>query len=445
MNLTVILVCFLASIFFAIVADSLRNFLRSRLAYLCRLRGKEARFGRILRDDEPALQVCEFAQISLLIVAIFLWALERFHAVRPMTDGQLWIDIAATVIFSWFLIRVVPWTISRVAAESVLYRFWPLIHLLLLAARPLLGMVRKVDMFMHRLAGRSDPTPENLETFAEEIQSVVDEGEREGILESHSGRMIQRVMELREEDVRAVMTPRTDIVSIQANCTLAEAREQLLEAGHSRIPVVDGSMDGIMGILYARDLLGAFSQEGSGQKSLQDIVRPPFYVPETTTINTLLDRMKQERLHLAIVLDEYGGVTGLVTLEDILEEIVGDIADEFDERPEELYRVIDPQTLWVDARMHLDELNELFELTLPDDKDFDTIGGFVFSELGRVPKRGEQLLWDPLRITVLEVTERKLEALEIYSPVPWPHDVTVPRPDHPHPDNSHSDNLSSSR
>lgn len=431
-NPIIALICFLASMFFAIITDSLRNFLRSRLAYVCRLRGNEARFGLILRDDEAALQTCEFLQIATFIIALGLITLERSVEEPPLIWWQLWGEILGAVVACWLLVGVLPWTISRVAAESVLYRCWPLIQALVTISRPLRFLVRRMDTLMHRIAGRSDPTPENLETFAEEIQSVVDEGEREGILESHSGRMIQRVMELREEDVRAVMTPRTDVISIQASCTLVEAREQLLEAGHSRIPVVDGSMDGIIGILYARDLLGSFTQE-EADKPLREIVRPPFYVPETTTINTLLDRMKQERLHLAIVLDEYGGVTGLVTLEDILEEIVGDIADEFDDRPEALYRVIDSQTLWVDARMHLDELNELFELNLPDDKDYDTIGGFVFSEMGRVPKQGEQLIWDQLRITVMEVTERKLEEIELYSTVPWPRDVML-----------RSDNLSSS-
>ncbi|WP_437226702.1 hemolysin family protein [Planctomicrobium sp. SH661] len=417
-NAIVVVLCFLLSAFFATICESLRNFLRSRLAYLCRVRGNETRFGLILRDDELALQVCELAKLTTLVTSLMLATDARNWPSEPASHRQFWFDLVTALVITWLAIRVIPWSISRVAAESVLYRCWPLIQILIPVVRPILVVARWIDTLMHRVAGRSDPTPENLETFAEEIQSVVDEGEREGILESHSGRMIQRVMELREDDVRSVMTPRTDMVAIQASCSLEEARRQLLEAGHSRIPVVDGSMDDIVGLLYARDLLECFV-DGEG-KSLRDIVRPPFYVPETTTINALLDRMKLERLHLAIVLDEYGGVTGLVTLEDILEEIVGDIADEFDERPEELFQVIDPHTLWVDARMHLDELNELFDLNLPDDKDFDTIGGFVFSELGRVPKQGEQLTWDQLRITVMEVTERKLVRLELYSTVPWP-------------------------
>ena len=420
-NLIIAVILFLVSVFFATVSDSLRNFLRSRLAGVCRIRGKEDRFGLILRDDEVALRACQFVQVTTFVLAIILFTLHRYWHLPEITTWQLWGDLLLVALACWLTVWVFPWTVSRVAAEPILYCSWPLIQLMVLMTRPALVLVRQIDTLIHRIAGRSDPSPENLETFAEEIQSVVDEGEREGILESHSGRMIQRVMELREEDVRAVMTPRTEIVSIQASCSLSTAREELLAAGHSRIPVVDGSMDEIIGVLYARDLLESFIN-GQEQRPLVELVRPPFYVPETTTINTLLDRMKQERLHLAIVLDEYGGVTGLVTLEDILEEIVGDIADEFDDRPEELFRFLDAYTLRVDARMHLDELNALFDLDLPDDKDFDTIGGFVFSELGRVPKQGEQLQWEQLRITVVAVTERKLEELDLFSPVPWPRD-----------------------
>ncbi|SFH63458.1 hemolysin family protein [Planctomicrobium piriforme] len=415
----VALACFLTSVFFATVSESLRNFLRSRLAYVCRSRNNVDRFGQILRDDEAALQASQLIQLTTLTASLVLVLASPAGDWFPLGHGRLWFDVLSLATVCWLLIGVFPWAVSRVAAEYVLYYFWPLISGLTIGLLPMLSLARRIDTLMHRIAGRSDPEPESVEKFTEEIQSVVDEGEREGLLESRAGRMIQRVMELQEEDVRAVMTTRTDIITIQANCSLEEARRQLLDAGHSRIPLVEGSTDDIVGILYARDLLETLSLS-DGKKELREIVRPALYVPETTTIDALLERMKQERLHLAIVLDEYGGVTGLVTLEDILEEIVGDIADEFDEREEELYEIIDPYTVRVDARMHLDELNEQFDLNLPDERDFDTIGGFVFSQLGRIPKKGERLVWEQLAITILEATERKLVRLELRSTVPWP-------------------------
>jgi putative hemolysin len=425
--------CFLASMFFAVVCECLRNFLRSRLAFVCRIHHREDRFGIILRDDEAALQASGALGLLTLLLAVLLGGYQRY-GIGTVTGWTVAIDGVVLVAVSWILLVVVPWTLSRVAAEYILFHAWPVIHWSTRCMQPMLSIARRIDTLSHRVAGRQDPQPENLETIAEEIQSVVDEGEREGILESRSGKMIQRVMELRQEDVRAVMTPRTDIVTVQAECSLSEARQQLLQSGHSRIPVVDGSTDDIVGILYARDLLEHMgngeapretdadaAEAGSGPPvTLREIVRPPFYVPETTSIDALLDRMKQERLHMAIVLDEYGGVTGLVTLEDILEEIVGNIEDEFDPAEAEQVQVVDEHTIWVDARMHLDELNDAFDLTLPEDRDFDTIGGFVFSELGRVPKTGEKFNWDKLQITVLEATDRKLIRLQLTNSDPWP-------------------------
>lgn len=419
-NTIAAIVCFLASMFFACICYSLRNYRRHRLAFLCRSRKNEARFGQILKEDEPALLACELAGIAALAVALVLAAFIRsWHHADHITSTQLWGFLVTAAVVSWLAVRLFPWALSRVAAEPILYRSWPLIRGVSLALRPLVKLAGRIDTLVHRAAGRSDPQPDTMETFTQEIQSVVDEGERAGVLESRAGRMIQRVMELRLEDIRAVMTPRTDIISISVECTLDEARDRLLEAGHSRIPVIEGTPDEIAGILYARDLLESLAQP-EPRKSLREIVRAPFYVPETTTVDALLERMKRERMHLAIVLDEYGGVTGLVTLEDILEEIVGDIADEFDEREEALYQVVDPHTLRVDARMHLDELNELFDLSLPEDRDFDTIGGFVFSELGRIPSQGERLEWQGLRILVLEATPRKLIRLELSHNVAWP-------------------------
>lgn len=415
----IVIVCILLSIFFSAVCESLRNFLRSRLAFVCRLQKNEERFGTILRDDELALQAAESIRLVTLGIALLQGGLTHYHAAGPVSTLSFWSDLIVVSVFIWLGLWVIPWSISRVAAEHVLFHTWPLIHLSIRIVQPLISVGQRIDTFIHRMAGLQDPTPENLETLTEEIQSVVDEGEREGILASRAGKMIHRVMELRQEDVRAVMTPRTDILTIQADQTIEEARKQLLDAGHSRVPVVEGSADNIVGILYARDLL---EHVGNGNETiaLKDIVREAFYVPETNSIDTLLNRMKQEGLHLAIVLDEYGGVTGLVTLEDILEEIVGDIADEFDEQEDDRIEWLDRHTMIVDARMHIDEMNDLFDLELPEDRDFDTLGGLVFSELERVPKQGERFDWNGIQFTVVESTDRKIIRIQLYSAVAWP-------------------------
>ena len=423
-NFLFVVGCFLLCIFYSLVCESLKYFLRSRLAYVCRLQQNEERFGIILRDDEDAQQAAEASQLLTLVLTLVVGAFSHYYnqsGTTRVSNGMLWWDLVSTAVVFWLFLRVFPWAIARVAAEHILFHSWPLINFTMKVASPFLKIANKIDTFVHRLSGRQDPTPESLETLTEEIQSVVDEGERDGILESRAGKMVHRVMELRQVDVRAVMTPRTDIATIQADVDLEKARQELLDAGHSRVPVVDGSADNIVGILYARDLLEQMRSD-SPDLPLKEITRDAFYVPETSTIDGLLNRMKQQRLHLAIVLDEYGGVTGLVTLEDILEEIVGDIADEFDEDEDERIEWLDPQTIIVDARMHIDEMNDLFDLELPEDQDFDTLGGLVFSTLERVPKQGERFEWNGIQFTVLEATERKISRIQLYSSVPWPSD-----------------------
>ena len=203
------------------------------------------------------------------------------------------------------------------------------------------------------------------------------------------------------------------MVCIRATMSLEEAREQLLAAGHSRIPVIGETTDDIVGILYAKDLLKHVSTGKERSASLKEIVREPYYVPETTGVDTLLENMKRKRVHLAIVVDEYGGVAGLVSMEDILEEIVGEIVDEYDSAEETGILNVSPGIVDVESRVHIDDLNEQFHYGLPEDGDFDTIGGFVFHELGRIPTSGESFAWKTLRITVQSADQRSIHKLRI--------------------------------
>jgi CBS domain containing-hemolysin-like protein len=278
-----------------------------------------------------------------------------------------------------------------------------------------IGLTRKFDTFAHRLSGLGEPENGDVATLTEEIRTVVDEGQREGVLESTARTMIHRVIELSDEDAAAIMTPRTEMDCIPVESSLEEARQHLLDAGHSRMPVIASTTDDIVGILYAKDLLKHMAKGNGQPTSLKAIVREPFYVPETTGIDRLLETMRRDRVHLAIVIDEYSGVAGLVTLEDILEEIVGEIIDEHDseedEQPE--IKTVAPGVAEVDARVHIDDLNEQLGYDLPEHGDYDTFGGFVFAQLGHVPTISESFHWQNLRITVLSVDERRIHQLRI--------------------------------
>lgn len=409
--LTVLAGLLLAAAFLAsLAAHCLRNFSRSRLADICRIHENDERFGRILKEDVGALTVSEILFVLTLVCAVTIGLSQGgLNPAQPLT----WtVGVLGAAILSVGLFVVLPWSISRVASETLLYHTWPLLVLVLTVMRPLVALTNRFDTLVHRIAGRRDPGVEDTSLIAEEIQSVVNEGEREGLLETRAGRMIHRIMELSEEDVGAVMTPRTEMFCIHRDISLSEARTALLEAGHSRVPVIGDSPDDIVGLLYAKDLLKHIT--GNGQDvSLTSILREPYYIPETTAVDQLLERMKRERFHMAIVLDEYGGVLGLVTLEDILEEIVGEIEDEHDLAEEEPIQQIDDWVTEVDGRVHIDDLNERFNYDLPEKEDFDTIGGFVFSELGHVPEVGETLTWQTLRMTVMEADKRRIVKLRI--------------------------------
>jgi len=348
--------------------------------------------------------------VSLLLLRLELFFTPQDGAIEWLTFVSKWMLVVVILVS---VVGILPWTIARVAGEPFLYRFWPVLSAFTLFLKPILRLIYGLDRLVHRLTGLQEPRNGDESVLTDEIRTVVDEGQREGVLESEARTMIHRVMELQEEDTAAIMTPRTDMSCISVDSTLEEARNSLLEAGYSRIPVIGETTDDILGILYAKDLLKHVSSTNGEKIHLIDIVREPFYVPETTSIANLLETMKLKRVHLGIVVDEYGGVAGLVTMEDVLEEIVGEIVDEYDAAEESGIVSTGPNVTEVEARVHIDDLNEQFEYGLPEDSDYDTIGGFVFSQLGRIPEQNDSFTWNRLHITILEADKRKVGKLRI--------------------------------
>ena len=409
---------FILNILLSIVCYSLRDFSRSRLDEICKAKKNPDRFGVILKLHERA-QLTTDVLSWLALLAFIVFASAWLQLMEPLKSSDSEISIANSIVnFVGLLvvsipsIVILPWLIARVQGEAFLYRSWPCVNGLVNTARPILAIIAIFDRAAHRVSGRKEPTDDDKETLADEIMTVVDEGQRGGVLQSGTSSMIHRVMELREEDAAAVMTPRTEMFYIQADLSIEEARQALLSAGHTRVPVVGKSPDDIIGILYAKDLL-RYLKITDEQPKLVDICREPFYVPESTSIDSLLESMRRSHIHLAIVLDEYGGVAGLVTLEDVLEEIVGEIVDEYDEVEAEQIEEVEAGINHVDGRVHIDDLNERFHYDIPEDRDYDTIGGFVFATLGRIPEPGEEFNWRQLRFQVLDADKRKIIKLQI--------------------------------
>ncbi|MDQ3963871.1 MAG: hemolysin family protein [Actinomycetota bacterium] len=244
----------------------------------------------------------------------------------------------------------------------------------------------------------------------EEIRHLVDVAEEEDEIEEEERELIHSIFEFGDTVVREVMVPRPDMIAIRSDATLDEALGTIIEAGYSRVPIFEGDTDNITGVLYAKDLMKRI-HERKGDSRLVTLGRSPTFVPEQKKVAELLREMQQQRNHMAIVVDEYGGTAGLVTIEDLLEEIVGEIVDEYD-KEEPLVEPIDANTIRVDAKMPIDEVNELLEVELPHD-EWDTVGGLVFGLTGRVPVVGEIVRYDSLEFKTERVTGRRVQKVLI--------------------------------
>lgn len=387
---------------------ALRVFSRREVELLCRRRGRPERLGSILRHRRQCRVAAEVLQV--LAAAVVFWAcLAWLHA---STVG--WIALAMLIGAGLLLFAEVwiPRAMVHLWAEPMLFWFWPIIFALGRVLFPFVAVGNAVDQVLHRLAGRP-PVGGMRAAVDEEIRAVVGQAEREGALERDAREMVERAIEMRSREVSKIMTPRTDMITVPITATLEQARQLVNEGAHSRVPVHGENRDDIVGILYVRDLLPKLGADNGQPMTVDHIMRNPYFVPETKSVPALLQEFQRHHVQIAIVLDEYGGVSGLVTIEDILEEIVGEIADEYDEAPPELIQAIEQNIVEVDARAHIDELNDRLGLHLPEDGDFDTIGGFVFSYLGRLPRTGEQFEYGNVRFTMLAVGKRRIDRLKL--------------------------------
>jgi len=400
----------------ATAAKSLRDFSRHDFDELCRRHKAPHMLGELLRWHDRTAVAAECLQTlstSVYLVAVVEWLGFGFTViVEPGWPSLALSALAALVVLVAFAVWI-PSAVARLWSEGFLFYSWRAWTTVYHALSPLEWGSRFVDTLFHRLAGRIPERPSE-ESVEEEIRTIVTKGHREGLLEEDAREMIEGIIELGDADVSDVMTPRTDMVSLHVGRSLDEAIHFVIEAGHTRIPVFDKTRDDIVGILYAKDLLPVLAKPPEERvTNLAEILRRPVFVPETKPVDALLAEFQQTRNHMVIVLDEYGGVSGLVTIEDVLEEIVGEIVDEYDDDLVAEIRQIDEQTAEVLSRARIDEVNEELGTSLPEDDDFDTIGGLVFSRLGHIPKVGEQVLTDGVRITVLEVGRRRIERLRV--------------------------------
>ncbi len=303
---------------------------------------------------------------------------------------------------------------------------------LLLLARPalwLLPLTRPAAEFFSAAAHLvGSDLPERTRALREdELRSLVnvDVDEEEGAIEAEEMEMIAGIFELRGTKVREVMVPRIDMVTIPIDARLDEALDTILRAGHSRIPVYCGNLDDIAGLLYAKDLLRPF-RDRDFDPDISGLLREAYFVPESKPVDELLQELQRRRVHMAIVVDEYGGTAGLVTIEDLLEEIVGEIQDEYDSEEPRVERISDHESI-LDAGVDIDDVNRLMDIELPTD-EADTLAGLVFTQLGKVPEVGEKAVFGDVEIEVLALAGRRIRRVRVRRRTGEPDEQMSPAP-----------------
>jgi magnesium and cobalt transporter len=248
------------------------------------------------------------------------------------------------------------------------------------------------------------------EDLTEEIHDLMNEGQAKGLISDEESDMVQGVLDLKETEAHSIMIPRTEVSSASMNATLGEVIKLVSECGHTRIPIYQDSIDEIIGVLHAKDLLKLWGKAPES-KIPKDIIRKPYFVPRNQKVSELLKDLKREKTHLAIVTDEYGGTAGIITIEDILEEIVGEIMDEHDDEPP-LLTTLDDKSILVDARLEIEKLAEYLDREFPEG-EYESVGGFVINLLGRIPKVGEKITYQDLEVTIKSADARKIDKILI--------------------------------
>jgi CBS domain containing-hemolysin-like protein len=315
--------------------------------------------------------------------------------------GEIVATVSMTILLFVFA-EVTPKTFAIQHTDRVALRVSPLVVGLTRLFGPLArGLIRFANII---LPGKG--IPEGPFITEAEIKALAEVASEEETIEEEEKELIHSIFEFGDTVVREVMTPEPDIVAVEASSTLDEVLDLLLKHGYSRIPVYKDNLEEIVGIVYAKDVLRRIHSGRNGKKTVKDLARKAYFVPESKRVAELLKEMQQEQVHVAIVVDEYGAVAGLVTLEDLLEEIVGEIADEYDREEPQVEPAGDGKFL-VNARLAVDELNELLEVDLPQE-EWDTVGGLIMGLLGRLPAQGEEVELAGLKLTAERVKGRRI-------------------------------------
>ena len=375
-----------------------------------------ATFLREILENRPRFR---FAMSSTIQVLLITFAVLLTLIVMRFVQGQasillysLSIGLIATVLVR----QVLPRLFVKTNTEVKLLFLLPAVRPLYLIASAIVSPFtsKRLSKEEQRLeqSVAPDSSDDRSEDSDEDFQALMEVGEAEGIIEEREREMIETMVEFSDTRAGEIMTPRTEICALSSEATIRDARELIIDEKYSRIPVYTDTIDNIVGMIYVRDLMQAWA-DCKENEPVESVVREPLFVPETITASELLKRMQSDRIQIAVVIDEYGGVAGLVTVEDILEEIVGEIEDE-DTEQDEIVEIIEGDGEYWDVigSTEIDKIERLFDLDL-EDEDYNTIAGLVTSEAGYVPKVGEKLTLKGLDVEILQADEKRLTLIRL--------------------------------
>ena len=397
----------LLSAYFSACETALTSLGKLKMKSLIEKEGRRAELLSSWLGDPSRLLATILVGNNIVNVAFsILFTFVLLHFFGSTAAGKVGVISTAVVVLLILVFgEITPKTYARQNAERIALRTISSLNLLSRALSPLIGLLVFVVPGGRKTKARPFMTEE-------EIKRMISLGEEEGVLEEEEKEMIDSIFKFGDTKVQEVMVPRSDMVTIEANQDLDDILKLLLGAGHSRIPVFERRIDNIIGILYAKDLLNLWEESSRAKLKVKDLIRPAYFIPETKKVNELLREFQKQRIHLAMVVDEYGGTAGLVTLEDLLEEIVGEIEDEYDKDKERI-EILEEGIALVDGKTDIGEVNECLGIKLPEEEGVETVAGFVVDRLGRVPKVGEELIYQGTKITVVEADRRRAIKVKI--------------------------------
>jgi putative hemolysin len=366
-------------------------------------------------------------QLGVTVTSLAIGALGEQALVDlfdPVMATAIAVAIALLVLTFFHVVvgELVPKGISLGHSERTALLVAPPVRLFFFVFKPLIWFLQKSSEVTLRLLGLEPPGADGAVYSEAELKILLERSTVEGELEEEEQEMLYKVFDFADKEAANIMVPRPEVVVVAADMPPEECLRKVLESPYTRFPVYRETPEHIVGVLHLRDLLNAMNERGIAQVEIEQILRPPYIVPETKDIAALLKEFRRTNQHMAIVVDEYGDMEGIVTLEDVIEEIVGEIEDEFD-LPDESVERLDESRIRIDGTFPIDDFNEQFDTALPIE-DFHTMGGYVFGLLGRAPEQGDEVVEDSLRFQVVELEGTRIERLQV---------EFLPRPEHEHP------------